>query len=93
MAPRREIESLSSARQADRLARCVTEQELADAKNQLVRLGRLERPLDALSTHSLCQLGYRRMGDQGGFEPPTGLRHGIKSPVRSAATVTGPSDY
>src|SRR6516164_8248096 len=29
------------------------------AKN-LVRLGRLERPLNALSTHSLCRLGYRR---------------------------------
>ena len=56
----------------------------------MVRLGRLERPLDALSTHSLCRLGYRRVEDQGGFEPPTGLHHGIKSPVRSAATVTGP---
>ena len=26
----------------------------------MVRLGRLERPLNALSTHSLCRLGYRR---------------------------------
>ena len=27
----------------------------------MVRLGRVERPLNALSTHSLCQLGYRRL--------------------------------
>src|SRR6266851_3424294 len=53
LALRREIESLSPDRQTGRLTRCVTEREL-------VRLGRLERPLNALSTHSLCQLGYRR---------------------------------
>src|SRR5712691_1896077 len=54
LALRREIESLSPVRQTGRLTRCVTEREL-------VRLGRLERPLNALSTHSLCQLGYRRV--------------------------------
>jgi hypothetical protein len=67
-----------------------------------VRLGRLERPLNALSTHSLCQLGYRRidgrsddrhregMEDQAGFEPAMSLRCRLKRPARSAATVTGP---
>src|ERR1700722_16494867 len=30
------------------------------------------------------------MEDQAGFEPAVGLRHRIKSPTRSAATVTGP---
>jgi hypothetical protein len=29
-------------------------------RRRVVRLGRLERPLNALSTHSLCRLGYRR---------------------------------
>ena len=52
LALRREIESLSPERQSGRLTRCVTE--------RVVRLGRLERPLNALSTHSLCRLGYRR---------------------------------
>jgi hypothetical protein len=33
---------------------------LRESAKLLVRLGRLERPLNALSTHSLCQLGYRR---------------------------------
>ena len=54
---------------------------LRESAKLLVRLGRLERPLNALSTHSLCQLGYRRdvgcgdnchreeMEDQAGFEP------------------------
>lgn len=56
----------------------------------MVSVGRVERPLNALSTRSLCRLGYTDMEDQGGFEPPMGLRHGIKSPVRSAATGTGP---
>ena len=62
-----------------------------------MRLGRLERPLNALSTHSLCLIGVqthgkrrRRMEDQAGFEPALGVSHGIKSPVRSAATGTGP---
>src|SRR5262249_9316703 len=50
-------ESLSPDRQSGRLTRCVTELE-----EKLVRLGRVERPLNALSTHSLCQLGYRRDG-------------------------------
>src|SRR5262245_24057360 len=64
----------------------------------LVRLGRLERPLNALSTHSLCLIGVqthgreqREMEDQAGFEPALGVSHGIKSPVRSAATGTGPN--
>ena len=97
LALRREIESLSPDRQSGRLTRCVTEREL-------VRLGRLERPLNALSTHSLCQLGYRRviiryrrghgreqgLEDQAGFEPAVGASQRIKSPPRSAATVTGP---
>ena len=97
LALRREIESLSPDRQSGRLTRCVTEREL-------VRLGRLERPLNALSTHSLCQLGYRRviiryrrghgreqgLEDQAGFEPAVGASPRIKSPRRSAATVTGP---
>ena len=33
---------------------------LRESAKLLVRLGRLERPLNALSTHSLCRLGYRR---------------------------------
>src|SRR5215510_2219348 len=60
----------------------------------MVRLGRLERPLNALSTHSLCRLGYRRrceMEDQAGFEPAVSLRCRLKRPARSAATVTGPA--
>src|SRR5260221_2871037 len=71
LALRREIESLSPDRQSGRLTRCVTERIEAslsashrakqDRGHELVRLGRLERPLDALSTHSLCQLGYRRV--------------------------------
>jgi hypothetical protein len=60
----------------------------------MVRLGRLERPLNALSTHSLCRLGYRRvvakLEDQAGFEPAVSLRCRLKRPARSAATVTGP---
>jgi hypothetical protein len=58
LALRREIESLSPDRQSGRLTRCVT--ELRTSKTRMVRLGRLERPLNALSTHSLCRLGYRR---------------------------------
>src|SRR5438876_3113177 len=97
LALRREIESLSPDRQSGRLTRCVTELE-----RKLVRLGRLERPLNALSTHSLCRLGYRRlegcrdnchgegMEDQAGFEPAMSLRCRLKRPARSAATVTGP---
>jgi hypothetical protein len=69
-----------------------------EANGELVRLGRLERPLNALSTHSLCRLGYRRearraaarLEDQAGFEPAVGVSLRIKSPRRSAATVTGP---
>src|SRR5262249_397449 len=67
LALRREIESLSPIRQTGRLTRCVTERDrfaffhVCGSKTELVRLGRLERPLDALSTHSLCQLGYRRV--------------------------------
>src|SRR6266849_8784208 len=86
LALRREIESLSPDRQSGRLTRCVTEREL-------VRLGRLERPLNALSTHSLCRLGVQTRGvmeDQAGFEPAVGASLRIKSPRRSAATVTGP---
>ena len=30
------------------------------------------------------------MEDQAGFEPAMGARHRIKSPIRSATTVTGP---
>ena len=33
------------------------------------------------------------MEDQAGFEPALGLRRRIKSPVRSAATVTGPAYF
>jgi hypothetical protein len=51
---------------------------------KLVCLARLERALNALSTRSLCQLGYRHTEDQ------AGLSQRIKSPPRSAATVTGP---
>jgi hypothetical protein len=90
LALRREIESLSPDRQSGRLTRCVTEQ-----KKKMVRLGRLERPLNALSTHSLCRLGYRRavceLEDQAGFEPAVSLRCRLKRPARSAATVTGPT--
>src|SRR5262249_1560866 len=51
----------------------------------------LERPLNALSTHSLCRLGYRReLEDQAGFEPAASLRCRLKRPARSTATVTGP---
>ena len=57
---------------------------------KLVCLARLERALNALSTRSLCQLGYRHTEDQAGFEPALGLSQRIKSPPRSAATVTGP---
>src|SRR5256885_9716275 len=62
LALRREIESLSPDRQSGRLTRCVTELDrcFAKARSRLVRLGRVERPLNALSTHSLCQLWYRR---------------------------------
>jgi hypothetical protein len=93
LALRREIESLSPDRQSGRLTRCVTELMLArrDDANacrrcEMVRLGRVERPLNALSTHSLCQLGYRRvdgcgdnhhregMEDQAGFEPAMSLK-------------------
>jgi hypothetical protein len=35
-------------------------------------------------------LGYRHIEDQAGFEPAMGLSQRIKSPPRSAATVTGP---
>ena len=60
----------------------------------MVRLGRLERPLNALSTHSLCQLGYRRdamqLEDQAGFEPALSFRCRLKRPARSTATVAGP---
>src|SRR5215813_15076228 len=56
----------------------------------IVCLARLERALNALSTRSLCQLGYRHTEDQAGFEPAVGLSQRIKSPPRSAATVTGP---
>ena len=61
LALRREIESLSPDRQSGRLTRCVTELDNQRSKTKLVRLGRLERPLNALSTHSLCRLGYRRI--------------------------------
>ena len=67
LALRREIESLSPDRQSGRLTRCVTERDRIrfpsafTGERNLVRLGRLERPLHALSTHSLCQLGYRRV--------------------------------
>src|SRR6266404_8851135 len=57
---------------------------------KLVCLARLERALNALSTRSLCQLGYRHTEDQAGFEPALGFSQRIKSPSRSAATVTGP---
>ena len=57
---------------------------------KLVCLARLERALNALSTRSLCQLGYRHIEDQAGFEPAMGTSHRIKSPTRSATTVTGP---
>ena len=56
---------------------------------KLVCLAEFERALNALSTRSLCQLGYRHMEDQAGFEPALGLSQRIKSPPRSAATVTG----
>ena len=58
---------------------------------KLVCLARLERALNALSTRSLCQLGYRHTEDQAGFEPALGFSQRIKSPPRSAATVTGPN--
>ena len=57
---------------------------------KLVCLARLERALNALSTRSRCQLGYRHTEDQAGFELALGLSQRIKSPPRSAATVTGP---
>src|SRR5262249_9176307 len=63
---------------------------IATAEEILVCLARLERALNALSTRSLCQLGYRHMEDQAGFEPALGLSQRIKSPPRSAAPVTGP---
>ena len=53
-------------------------------------LVRLERTLYGLSNRSLCRLGYRHVEDQVGFEPTVGLSQRIKSPPRSAATVTGP---
>ena len=56
---------------------------------KLVCLARLERALNALSTRSRCQLGYRHAEDQAGFELALGLSQRIKSPPRSAATVTG----
>jgi hypothetical protein len=92
LALRREIESLSPDRQSGRLTRCVTEHGNDDV--ELVRLGRLERPLNALSTHSLCRLGYRReLEDQAGFEPAVSLRCRLKRPARSTATVTGPKMF
>jgi hypothetical protein len=46
-----------------------------------VRLARFERALNALSTHSLCRLGYRRkLEDQVGLEP-TKLAQRVKSPL------------
>ena len=45
-----------------------------------------ERALDAFP----LPLGYRHIEDQAGFEPAMGLSQRIKSPPRSAATVTGP---
>ena len=57
---------------------------------KLVCLARLERALNALSTRSRCQLGYRHTEDQAGFELALGLSQRIKSQPRSAATVTGP---
>jgi hypothetical protein len=60
-----------------------------DQRN-LVCLARLERALNALSTRSLCQLGYRHDGGPGRIRTCGGHRQRIKSPPRSAATVTGP---
>ena len=45
-----------------------------------------ERALNAFP----LPLGYRHVEDQAGFEPALGLSQRIKSPPRSAATVTGP---
>jgi hypothetical protein len=50
---------------------------------KLVCLARLERALNALSTRSLCQLGYRHIEDQAGFEPAMGIASGLRvRPVR-----------
>src|SRR3984957_3413385 len=46
---------------------------------------------DASAIFATRTLTTRRdMEDQAGFEPAVGLSHRIKSPTRSAATVTGP---
>ena len=70
MATRRGFDPLSPRRQRGRLTRCVTGREL-------VRAVRLERTLYALSTHSLCRLGYARVVDTPGNDPgPDRLRAG-----------------
>ena len=77
LALRREIESLSPRRQRGRLTRSVTE--------QVVFAHLLPRAL-----RRAIFAAERKLEDQAGFEPATGMRQRIKNPRRSAATVTGP---
>jgi hypothetical protein len=51
-----------------------------------------ERALNAfpLPVGVQALIGIRNLEDQAGFEPALGLSQRIKSPPRSAATVTGP---
>jgi hypothetical protein len=54
----------------------------------MVRLVRFERTLHALSTHSLCRLGYRRLEeveDQVGFKPTRGRARPLKRRLPSIA--------
>ena len=65
MATCRGFDPRSSARQADRHTSSVAGREMVSA-------GRLERPLSALSTRSLCRLGYAdEMEDHRGHDPRT----------------------
>ena len=55
---------------------------------RMVRLVRFERTLHALSTHSLCRLGYRRLEeveDQVGFKPTRGRARPLKRRLPSIA--------
>jgi hypothetical protein len=88
LALRREIESLSPDRQSGRLTRCVTEREYgASGPTRTATecaLNALPLPIGVQTRDAV------KMEDQAGFEPASGLCQRIKSPPRSAATVTGP---
>jgi hypothetical protein len=84
LAPCTGLEPVSLDRQSSRLTRGVT--------GQLVSAAGLEPARRSVTPSRRCVYRFRHadMEDQAGFEPAVGLSHRIKSPTRSAATVTGP---